>query len=599
MKDKILLLDDDPVQLEYLRAIIEKNIAADIVIETNRIRATERIKNEEEFSIFIICSKEQNEQGFEIAQEVQEMKCDIPIILLADIGGIDQIKDWQIINMNIYDIVNKTEFEVNNSLLINKIKIHIEKHKSCKRKRAHVESKYKELFDNSTVALWEEDLTTIKAMLADLSKAIGQENVKAYLDNHPNFVDRALSKIIVKKINKKAIDMFGAESENQLKTSIKQTFTEDSYDVFKRLLLAFSENKKEFSSDVQYKTFQNKCVDARIFVNIPENEKDYCSVVFSMVDLSYIKTLEKKSQSAYNAITKSPVIVLTLLPTETYFTIDFISENIFSILNYTPQDFKDGKVSLEGIVHQDDIGKQISLFKEQIALKNKDFYLKFRIYAKDHSIKWVKMIISPSWNSHEEISCLQCVAIDVTQEMILQKKLTDSLTKLKTLIESTNTAYIILDERGIIEEANERMISLLGCKETSDLVGKSPRAIISKQDIAKYDSAIEKLLMGESVENLELNIHSSNFLKCSATWISMNAGLFENGKRKIFCLMRDITELKLQEVKRFILNQKKRDMLRQNILKIRDKLKEMDFRNKSGEELIEKSIEELNEGEKI
>jgi PAS domain S-box-containing protein len=591
MKDKILLLDNDPVQLEYLRDIIGKNINADIIIETNRIRATERIKNEEDFSIFIIGSKDQNEQGFEIAQEVQEMKCDIPIILVADIGGIDQIKDWQIIKMNIYDIVNNAELKTNNSLLINKIKIHIEKHKSCKNKRAHAESKYKELFNNSTVALWEEDLTQIKEMMTDLSKTIGQENVEAYLDNHPHFVSRALSKIVVKKINKKAISMFGAESENQLKTSIKQTFTENSYVVFKRLLLAFSEDKKDFSSDVQYKTFQNKCIDTHIFVNMPESEKDYCSVVFNMIDLSYVKTLEKKAQSAYNAITKSPIVVLTLLPTETYFTIDYISENVFNILNYTPQDFKDGKVSLEGIVHQDDIAKQISLFKEQIALKNKEFYLKFRIYAKDHSIKWIKMIISPSWDTHEDISCLQCVAIDITQEMTLQKKLTDSLTKLKTLIESTNTAYIILDERGIIEEANERMISLLGCKEISDLVGKSPRAIISQQDVAKYDSSINKLLMGESIENLELNIHSSNFLKCSATWISMNAGLFENGRRKIFCLMRDITELKLLEVKKFISNQKKRDMLRQNILKIRDKLQEMDFRNKSNEE--------LNEGEKI
>jgi PAS domain S-box-containing protein len=173
------------------------------------------------------------------------------------------------------------------------------------------------------------------------------------------------------------------------------------------------------------------------------------------------------------------------------------------------------------------------------------------------------------------------------------------LKKLKTLIESTNTAYIILDERGIIEEANERMISLLGCKEMSDLVGKSPRAIISKQDIAKYDSSIEKLLMGENIENLELNIHSSNFLKCSATWISMNAGLFENGKRKIFCLMRDITELKLEEVKRFISNQKKRDMLRQNILKIRDKLTEMNFRNRSNENSSKDLSKDLSKGEKI
>lgn len=579
MKDKILILDDDPIYAKYIKTLISKHIDADIVCETDPLEAIKKISSGEIFSIVILDIKMPIMDGFETAKKIREFQIDMPIVILT---GFDYEASFEahIQENGISDIINK-DMKENSLLFISKIKMFMNRHNNFLKKNKQAENQYKKLFDNSSIALWEEDISKVREMMVDLPKSIGKDNIEEYLNLHPHFVERALDNIIVKKVNLRAVEMFGAESCDHLKTSLKKTFTEKSYSTFKKLLIAIISEEKEFSSDVQYKTFQNKIIDAHIFIKIPTNDKDYSSMVFNMIDISYIKHLEKKSKTLYDAVTKSPIIILTLLPTETYFGIEFISDNVYNLLNYTSQDFKEGKITLQGIVHQDDIDKQVSLFQEQIALKNSDFYLQFRIYAKDRSIKWIKMIINPSWDTNNELSYLQCIAIDITPEVTLQNKLTNSLVKWKTLIESTNTAYIILNDKGIIEEANERMISLLGCKEMSDLVGRNPRSIIAIADICKYDSAIKKLLNGEGIENLELNIHSNEFFKCSATWISMNAGIFENGRKKIFCLMRDITELKLKEVKKFILNQKKRDMLRQNILKIRNKLQEMGANNQN------------------
>jgi hypothetical protein len=56
------------------------------------------------------------------------------------------------------------------------------------------------------------------------------------------------------------------------------------------------------------------------------------------------------------------------------------------------------------------------------------------------------------------------------------------------------------------------------------------------------------------------------------SWIRLSAGLIENGEKKLFFLMQDITAIKIEESKKFINDQKQRDKLKQHILRIREGL---------------------------
>jgi PAS domain S-box-containing protein len=144
---------------------------------------------------------------------------------------------------------------------------------------------------------------------------------------------------------------------------------------------------------------------------------------------------------------------------------------------------------------------------------------------------------------------------------------------LEMLIESTKTSYVILDINGNILEVNDHMINLLGCSDEKNLIGKSPKQFISELDYNKYDSSISRLLKGENIDNVEFNLSVKNSFIPKASWVRISAGLMENGTKKIFCIISDITKAKNEEMKKYIDTQKKRHKIRQTIVGIREPIK--------------------------
>ena len=77
------------------------------------------------------------------------------------------------------------------------------------------EKKYRNLFNYMPIALWQLDASEMGVMFDDLREA-GVENLPGYVDEHPEFLDRAQATLRITEANEKALHLFGATDRAEL-----------------------------------------------------------------------------------------------------------------------------------------------------------------------------------------------------------------------------------------------------------------------------------------------------------------------------------------------------------------------------------------------
>lgn len=181
---------------------------------------------------------------------------------------------------------------------------------------------------------------------------------------------------------------------------------------------------------------------------------------------------------------------------------------------------------------------------------------------------WLDVTKIPLRNRQGDVIGIVGVLMDITADVEAQEKIIKNSQKYKSLLEATQTAYVITDTEFKIIETNSVFDNLM--KYTPEQIyGHNIRCLISAKDIQFFDNMFLKLLSGQFVNNLEIALLTSNKTEIN---VSITANMVENGESKIICVLRDITDKKREENKKFIRSQQQKDQLRQEIASVRDSL---------------------------
>src|SRR3972149_619419 len=158
------------------------------------------------------------------------------------------------------------------------------------------EERYQHIFQTTTVSIWEEDVSELKAAIDGL-KSKGVKDFRSYLDEHPEFIQSAVNMIRIVDVNNATMKLYGAQNKEQLLGSLEKVFTPESYHVFKEALLAITEGKTYFESETVNQTLQGKRIDILLTAVTPvEDEKSNRHLV-SIMDITKLKKAEKVLQS--------------------------------------------------------------------------------------------------------------------------------------------------------------------------------------------------------------------------------------------------------------------------------------------------------------
>ena len=119
------------------------------------------------------------------------------------------------------------------------------------------ENRYRRLFKNSPVPLWELDFTWIIRYFKELKEA-GIYDLEEYFTKKPREIIKCVILIKVKDVNEEAINLFKADSKEELLMSYRKIFTEETTPVFINSLLNIRQRKQEFESEVGLQTLKQE-----------------------------------------------------------------------------------------------------------------------------------------------------------------------------------------------------------------------------------------------------------------------------------------------------------------------------------------------------
>jgi len=162
------------------------------------------------------------------------------------------------------------------------------------------EERYRSLFENSPVALWQEDLTEmIRYLHTLLQKRAKKQNFKTFLDRHPQEVKKLLSSIHVIDINQAAVRLHHAQNKQELMDHIEQLFTEDSYVLFKEELQALAQGQNSYENEERVKTIDGhiKYIYLRFSLKRPQpgSGEKYLGLIATM-DITDLKQAEQEAR---------------------------------------------------------------------------------------------------------------------------------------------------------------------------------------------------------------------------------------------------------------------------------------------------------------
>jgi diguanylate cyclase (GGDEF)-like protein/PAS domain S-box-containing protein len=165
------------------------------------------------------------------------------------------------------------------------------------RKRAELtvqvsKKRYKTIFQSAGVSLWEEDFSRVQTALDDL-KSQGIEDIRGYLDDHPEFVGNALRHIDILNVNEASLKLFGAKNKQQLLGSLEALFLPESLTAFKEELIAIANGERFFESEVSLQTLQGQHMNMLMTLVIPGQEGDFVKALVSFTDITQRKQVEE------------------------------------------------------------------------------------------------------------------------------------------------------------------------------------------------------------------------------------------------------------------------------------------------------------------
>lgn len=179
------------------------------------------------------------------------------------------------------------------------------------------EEKYRRIFETAGVSIWEEDFTAVKDLIDEL-KAQGVTDLRNYLSDRPDLVQKAIKLVKIRDVNQQTLKMFGAQTKDEIYASLANIFVPETSQVFLEEIVALAEGRHYFESETIVRTLQGEQRQVMFTVTFPQQETGYEQVLVSILDISNYKQAEENlrlNEARYRSLAEaSASIVWTAAP---------------------------------------------------------------------------------------------------------------------------------------------------------------------------------------------------------------------------------------------------------------------------------------------
>lgn len=145
------------------------------------------------------------------------------------------------------------------------------------------EEDYRKLIHHLPIALWQVDTRGASAAFDQL-KADGVSDIAAYLEEHPELVERAKDSVLVTAVNRQAVSLLRAGDAADLVAPVRYIFTATP-DLAKRVMVAHFEGRRNYIEETKVAAHDGTVIDVLFTVTYPERPDQLDSSLLTMVGI--------------------------------------------------------------------------------------------------------------------------------------------------------------------------------------------------------------------------------------------------------------------------------------------------------------------------
>jgi PAS domain S-box-containing protein len=156
------------------------------------------------------------------------------------------------------------------------------------------EQRYHGLFENSPVAIWEEDFSELKKHIDSL-KGQGVQDFRSYFLSQPGELVACAGMIKVNDVNNTALELYETDSKQRLIEETKRVLTQGEQDHNLEDFVAIAENRTGNSWEGPDETLAGRPIEINLTWSVaPGYEHDYSKVILTTVDITERKRMERE-----------------------------------------------------------------------------------------------------------------------------------------------------------------------------------------------------------------------------------------------------------------------------------------------------------------
>ncbi len=330
------------------------------------------------------------------------------------------------------------------------------------------EKRYRHLFEDSPVSLWEEDISELQAHIAVLRSA-GITDLGAHFTNHPEEVFKCVGLVKVISVNKTTLDLYEAPDQATLLHGLSQVFTARSFDAFRGILISLSTGAQMYECETVNQTLTGRTIDVLLRWTLISNDQPNRSrALISIVDITERKQAGEVKDSLVKAISAATEGIAITDDKDRFIYVNDAHARIYGYI----------RDELIGKTWRDTVSPDLELIIErdfEKTLHNRAVGIwsgqAFAI-RKDGTVVPTEITATSRWGETGNYLGHICIVRDITERKRAEENY-------RLLFESANDGIFIQDETGFTD-CNQKGAEMYGLTK-EEIIGRSPSEFAPKQ----------------------------------------------------------------------------------------------------------------------
>jgi len=304
------------------------------------------------------------------------------------------------------------------------------------------EARYRGLFEDSPISLWEEDFSAVKQRLEGL-RAEGVTDFRAYLQAHPEVVAECAALVKILDVNKATLALMHAKSKADLSEILENFLNDESMEAFSEELIQIAKGCQKFEWEGSNQTLDGARLDVHLnWSVVPGHETDLAKVIVSLIDVTERKQAEqalRESEMRLSTIFRTSPMAIAISRLSDHCFTD-ANDAFFSLTGYTSTEVL-GHTARELNLWTDPLQREKMLLEVDEKGSVREF--EFKIRQKSGQTRDMQM--SADFIDLAGELCLLTIAQDITGRKQAEQKTHKHLKRITALRDIDRTISSSLD----------------------------------------------------------------------------------------------------------------------------------------------------------